>query len=92
MFKITQKTLRGFTLAEVLQMVAMNQLGAKQNAFGNERSQPGGRPYRAEAAQLPSPSADRCEKFYSESAMIINELATAKRKNSISTRSLPCHR
>jgi len=36
MFKITQNTLRGFTLAEVLLMAAMNQLEAKRNAFGNE--------------------------------------------------------
>ena len=30
MFKITQTTLGGFTLAEVLLMVAMNQLEAKK--------------------------------------------------------------
>jgi hypothetical protein len=33
MFKITQNTLRGFTLAEVLLMVAMNQLEAESKAF-----------------------------------------------------------
>ena len=36
MFKITQNTLRGFTLAEVLLMAAMNLLEAKRNALGNE--------------------------------------------------------
>ena len=39
MFKITQNTLRGFTLAEVLLMAAMNQLEAKSKAFENEESQ-----------------------------------------------------
>lgn len=34
MFKITQNTLRGFTLAEVLLMAAMNQLEAKRKVFG----------------------------------------------------------
>jgi hypothetical protein len=38
MFKITQNTLRDFTLAEVLLMAAMNQLEAKRKAFGNEVS------------------------------------------------------
>jgi hypothetical protein len=50
MFKITQNTLRGFTLAEVLLMAAMNQLEAKSKAFGNEGSQLNRCPYRAEAA------------------------------------------
>jgi len=50
MFKIKQNTLRGFTLAEVLLMAAMNQLEAKSKAFGNEESQLNRRPYRAEAA------------------------------------------
>jgi hypothetical protein len=50
MFKITQNTLRGFTLAEVLLMAAMNQLEAKLKAFGNEGSQLSRYPYRAEAA------------------------------------------
>jgi len=50
MFKITQNTLRGFTLADVLLMAAMNQLEAKCKAFGNERGQPNRCPYRAEAA------------------------------------------
>jgi hypothetical protein len=39
MFKITQNTLRGFTLAEVLLMAAMNQLEAKRKAFSNEESE-----------------------------------------------------
>ncbi len=47
MFKITQNTLRGFTLAEVLLMAAMNQLEAKRKAFGNERGQLNRCPYRA---------------------------------------------
>lgn len=50
MFKITQNTLSGFTLAEVLLMVAMNQLEAKRKASGNEGSQLNRCPYRAEAA------------------------------------------
>ena len=50
MFKITQNTLRGFTLAEVLLMAAMNQLEARQKAFGNEGSQLNRCPRRAEAA------------------------------------------
>jgi len=48
MFKITQKTLRDFTFAEVLLMAAMNQLEAKRKALGNEVDQL--KPYRAEAA------------------------------------------
>jgi hypothetical protein len=35
MFKITQKTFRDFTLAEVLLMAAMNQLEAKRKAGRN---------------------------------------------------------
>jgi hypothetical protein len=50
MFKITQNTLRGFTLAEVLLMAAINQLEAKRKAFGNEGSQVNRCRYRAEAA------------------------------------------
>ena len=50
MFKITQNTLRDFTLAEALLMAAMNQLEAKRKAFGNEGSQLNRCPYRAEAA------------------------------------------
>lgn len=50
MFKITQNTLRSFTLAEVLLMAAMNQLEAKQKALGNERKQLNRCPLRAEAA------------------------------------------
>jgi hypothetical protein len=50
MFKITQNTLRSFTLAEVLLMAAMNQLEAKRRAFGNEGSQLNRYPYRAKAA------------------------------------------
>lgn len=50
MFKITQNTLRDFTLAEVLLMAAMNQLEAKRKAFGNEGSQLNRCPYRLEAA------------------------------------------
>jgi len=40
MFKITENTLRDFTLAEVLLMAAMNQLEAKRKLGGNERSLP----------------------------------------------------
>ena len=36
MFKITQNTVRCFTLAEILLMAAMNQLEAKRKAGGNE--------------------------------------------------------
>ena len=50
MFKITQNTLRNFTLAEVLLMAAMNQLEAERKASGNEGSQLDRCPYRAEAA------------------------------------------
>lgn len=50
MFKITQNTLRDFTLAEVLLMAAMNQLEANRQAFGNEGSQLNRCPYGAEAA------------------------------------------
>jgi hypothetical protein len=49
MFKITQNTLLGFTLAQVLLMAAMNQLEAKRKAFGNEASQLNRCPHRAEA-------------------------------------------
>ena len=49
MFKITQNTLRGFTLAEVLLMAAMNQLEAKGKAFENEENQLNRCLYRAEA-------------------------------------------
>jgi len=50
MFKITQNTFRDFTLAEVLLMVAINQLEAKRKTFGNEGSQLNRCPYPAEAA------------------------------------------
>ncbi len=40
MFKLTQNTLRYFTLAEILLMVAMNQLEAKRKVGGNEGSLP----------------------------------------------------
>jgi hypothetical protein len=50
MFKITQNTLRNFTLAEVLLMVAMNQLEAKRKPVGNKRSHFEHCPYGAEAA------------------------------------------
>ena len=40
MFKITQNTFRDFTLAEVLLMVAINQLEAKRKASANEGSLP----------------------------------------------------
>ena len=50
MFKITQNTVRGFTLAEVLLMAAMNQLEAKRKAFANDESQLDRCPHRAEAA------------------------------------------
>lgn len=50
MFRISQNTLRGFTLAEVLLMAAMNQLEAKRKAFGNEEGQLDRCPYRAKAA------------------------------------------
>ncbi len=38
MFKITQNTLRDFTLAEVLLMAAMNQLEAERRVDADERS------------------------------------------------------
>ena len=50
MFKITQNTLRDFTLAEVLLMAAMNQLEAKSKPLENEESQLNRCLYRAEAA------------------------------------------
>jgi len=50
MFKITQNTLRQFSLAEVLLMAAMNQLEAKRNAFGNEGRGPNRCSYHAKAA------------------------------------------
>jgi len=34
MFKITQNTIRQFTLAEILLMAAMNEINAKQRTFG----------------------------------------------------------
>jgi len=48
MFKITQNSLRKFTLAEVLLMAAINQLEAKRKAGANEGCLPNG--FRAEAA------------------------------------------
>ena len=50
MFKITQNTLHDFTLAEVLLMVAMNQLEAKRKPSRSEGSQFIRRFDRAEAA------------------------------------------
>ncbi len=40
MFKITQNRFRDFTLAEVLLMVAINQLEAKRKVGANEGSLP----------------------------------------------------
>jgi len=40
MFKITQNTLRDFTLAEVLLMAAMNQLEARRKVDARNRSLP----------------------------------------------------
>ena len=40
MFKITQNTFRDFTLAEVLLMVAINQLEAKRKVGANKESLP----------------------------------------------------
>lgn len=40
MFKITQNTLRDFTLAEVLLMAAMNELETNRKGGGRERSLP----------------------------------------------------
>ena len=40
MFKITQNTFRDFTLAEVLLMVAINQLEAKRKVGANEECLP----------------------------------------------------
>jgi hypothetical protein len=40
MFKITQNTLRDFTLAEVLLMAAMNQLEANRKGGRSERRLP----------------------------------------------------
>jgi len=50
MFKITQNTLRGFTLAEVLLMAAMNQLEAKRKFGGNKGSLPDDCHFYAKAA------------------------------------------
>jgi len=50
MFKITENTLRGFTLAEVLLMAAMNQLEARRKVGGNEGSAPNNWALRAKAA------------------------------------------
>jgi hypothetical protein len=50
MFKITQNTLRDFTLAEILLMAAMNQIEAKRRIGGNWGSQRDDCPYRAKAA------------------------------------------
>lgn len=50
MFKITQNTLRDFTLAEVLLMAAMNQLEAKRRVIGIERTRRNVRGNYAEAA------------------------------------------
>jgi hypothetical protein len=50
MFKITRITVRRFSLAEILLMLAMNQVEAKQKIRGNEKSLSEGCPPRAEAA------------------------------------------
>ena len=50
MFKITQNTLRSFTLAQVLLMVAINHIEAKQKAGTSERSLPGNCLHYAKAA------------------------------------------
>ena len=50
MFKITQSTLRDFTLTEVLLMAAMNQLEAKRNVGGNARNMRDHCQLRAKAA------------------------------------------
>jgi hypothetical protein len=50
MFKITQNTLRDFTLAEVLLMAAMNQLEAKRKGGGSARSVPDHSHFYAKAA------------------------------------------
>jgi hypothetical protein len=50
MFKITQNTLSGFTLAEVLLMAVMNQLEAKRRVGENQGSRLSNCPSRAEAA------------------------------------------
>lgn len=50
MFKITQNTLRDFTLAEVLLMAAMNQLEAKRKVGGNEGNLPDHCHFYAKAA------------------------------------------
>ena len=50
MFKITQNTLRDFTLAEVLVMAAMNQLEAKRKVGENKESLPDDCHFHAKAA------------------------------------------
>jgi len=50
MFKITQNTLRDFTLAEVLLMAAMNQLEANRKGGGSERRLPDHCHFYAKAA------------------------------------------
>ena len=50
MFKITQNTLRAFTLAEVLLMAAMNELEAKRKVGPSKRSLPDHRDLYAKAA------------------------------------------
>jgi hypothetical protein len=59
MFKITQNTLRGFTLAQVLLMAAMNQLEATQKAFENEGSQLNRCPYRDRTLAI-QPALEPC--------------------------------
>jgi hypothetical protein len=39
MFKITQDTIKGFTLAEILLMAAMNEIEAKRKASSTESNQ-----------------------------------------------------
>ena len=50
MFKITQNTLRDFTLAEVLLMAAMNELEAKRKVGASKRSLPDHCDFYAKAA------------------------------------------
>jgi len=50
MFKITRNTVRRFSLAEILLMLAMNQIEAKQEICGSEKGLSEDCPSRAEAA------------------------------------------
>ena len=50
MFKITQNTVRNFTLAEILLMAAMNELEAKRRVGARKRSLPDRCDFYAKAA------------------------------------------